>query len=89
MWGFQLWANLPASHKMMEPRYRDVRHDQIPLVTIDGGTAVRVISGEVQGVRGPVQDVVIDPEYLDVTVPAANPIRASSAGWAYRVRLCD
>jgi quercetin 2,3-dioxygenase len=72
MAGFQLWANLPASHKMMEPRYRDIRQDQIPQVTIDGGTAVRVISGEVQGVRGPVQDVVIDPEYLDVRVPAGT-----------------
>src|SRR6058998_4066865 len=25
MWGFQLWANLPARHKMMDPRYREVR----------------------------------------------------------------
>ena len=25
MGGFQLWANLPASHKMMDPRYRDIK----------------------------------------------------------------
>ena len=25
MGGFQLWANLPASQKMMDPRYRDIR----------------------------------------------------------------
>jgi len=30
MWGFQLWANLPASHKMMDPRYRDLKSDQLP-----------------------------------------------------------
>lgn len=70
MWGFQLWANLPASHKMMEPRYRDVKRDQIPEVRLDNSVKIRVISGEVNGVKGPVQDIVIDPEYLDVVVPS-------------------
>jgi quercetin 2,3-dioxygenase len=70
MWGFQLWANLPAAQKMMDPRYRDVRRDQIPEITLRrGGVRVKVISGEVDGIRGPVRDIVIDPEYLDVTVP--------------------
>jgi redox-sensitive bicupin YhaK (pirin superfamily) len=70
MWGFQLWANLPASHKMMDPRYRDVKHHQIPEVRLDNGVSVKVICGEVKGIKGPVQDIVIDPEYLDVAVPA-------------------
>jgi len=69
LWGFQLWANLPASHKMMQPRYRDVQHHQIPEVKVDNGVTVRIICGEVSGIVGPVQDIVIDPEYLDVTVP--------------------
>lgn len=69
MWGFQLWANLPASHKMMEPRYRDVKRREIPEVRLDNDVKIRVICGEVNGVKGPVQDIVIDPEYLDVTVP--------------------
>ena len=69
MGGFQLWANLPASHKMMDPRYRDVKSNQIPQVSFDNGVTVRVISGQVQGTEGPVRDIVIDPEYLDVTVP--------------------
>jgi hypothetical protein len=68
MWGFQLWANLPKSHKMMEPRYRDVKRDQIPEVTLDNGTKVRVICGKVEDVQGPVRDIVIEPEYLDITV---------------------
>lgn len=67
--GFQLWANLPASHKMMPPRYREVKQEHIPGVDLEGGVKVRVISGTVQGVQGPVKDVVIAPEYLDVTVP--------------------
>ena len=72
MGGFQLWANLPASHKMMAPRYRDVAAAQIPAVTTKAGATVRVICGEVQGVRGPVGDIVTDPEYLDVTVPPGS-----------------
>ncbi|NIO03551.1 MAG: pirin family protein [Proteobacteria bacterium] len=70
MWGFQLWANVPALHKMMDPRYQDVRSDQLPEIVLDSGVKIRIICGEVNGVRGPVQSIVIDPEYLDVTVPA-------------------
>ena len=75
MHGFQLWANLPARLKMMDPRYRDVASDQIPDVTLPGGTVIKIICGEVSGVKGPVQDVVIEPEYLDVTVPAGSEFR--------------
>jgi len=70
MGGFQLWANLPAAHKMMPPRYQEVKSSQIPQVNLPGGGVVRVICGEVDGVRGPVQDIVTDPRYLDVSLPA-------------------
>ncbi len=69
MWGFQLWANLPASHKMMDPRYRDVTARTIPEVKLDNGALVRIICGRLKQSRGPVQDIVIDPEYLDITLP--------------------
>jgi redox-sensitive bicupin YhaK (pirin superfamily) len=69
MGGFQLWANLPASQKMMDPRYRDVKRSEIPEVTIEGGAKVKIVCGRVNGVRGPVRDIVTDPEYLDVSVP--------------------
>jgi hypothetical protein len=72
MGGFQLWANLPASHKMMAPRYRDVKSHQIPKVSTGDGVTIRIICGEVAGTQGPVRDIVIDPEYLDVTIPAAT-----------------
>ncbi|MHB8762302.1 MAG: pirin family protein [Coriobacteriia bacterium] len=65
MGGFQLWANLPASRKMMEPRYQGITASEIPVVTAEGAT-VRVICGSVKGVTGPVRDIVIEPEYLDV-----------------------
>jgi quercetin 2,3-dioxygenase len=72
MWGFQLWANLPASDKMMEPRYREVTQDAIPEVKTPDGATVRVICGEVAGARGPVGEIVTDPEFLDVSLPAGT-----------------
>jgi redox-sensitive bicupin YhaK (pirin superfamily) len=72
MWGFQYWANLPADRKMMPPRYRDVPAANIPEVILNSGARVKVVSGVIGGVRGPVQDIVIDPELLDVSVPAGG-----------------
>lgn len=69
MYGFQLWANLPASHKMMEPRYRGILASEIPSVKVSGGATVKVIAGRVDKTRGPVRDIVTDPEYLDVSIP--------------------
>jgi redox-sensitive bicupin YhaK (pirin superfamily) len=70
MHGFQLWANLPRARKMMAPRYRGLTSADIPEVTRESGARIRIIAGEVDGVKGAVADVVIDPEYLDVTLPA-------------------
>jgi len=72
MWGFQLWANLPAAHKMMDPRYRDVKQSQIPEVTLENGVRIKIICGTIADKEGPVRDIVIDPEYLDITVPAST-----------------
>jgi redox-sensitive bicupin YhaK (pirin superfamily) len=69
MYGFQLWANLPASYKMMNPRYRGIVAGEIPSVAISGGAFVKVIAGAINGTIGPVKDIVTDPEYLDVTIP--------------------
>jgi redox-sensitive bicupin YhaK (pirin superfamily) len=68
LWGFQLWVNLPASHKMMDPRYRDVRGADIPEASPAEGVRIGVIAGEVAGERGPVRDIVTDPGYLDVSL---------------------
>ena len=69
MYGFQLWDNLPAANKMTEPRYRGIASSEIPEVRDAGGAAIKVIAGSVGGVVGPVRDVVISPEYLDVNLP--------------------
>jgi quercetin 2,3-dioxygenase len=69
MHGFQLWANLPSSLKMTNPRYQDIPASAIPEVMDDDGTHVRVISGEFWGKKGPVEGVAADPQYLDISVP--------------------
>jgi redox-sensitive bicupin YhaK (pirin superfamily) len=88
--GFQLWANLPRSHKMMPPRYRDVKSATIPEVVLANGVKVKVISGRVGDVTGPVTDIVIDPEYLDVTVPPRSeflhPTRRGHTVFAYVIQ---
>jgi len=69
MHGFQLWANLPSSLKMTEPRYQDVPGAEIPETVDDDGTRVRVVCGEFRGQRGPVDGIAADPRYLDISVP--------------------
>lgn len=68
--GFQLWVNLPARDKMMPPRYQDVPTDTIPELLRADGTRIRVITGTVDGIAGPVTGIVAEPIYLDVSVPA-------------------
>ena len=68
MWGFQLWVNLPAKDKMTTPRYQDIPPQDIPERSLSGGGQVRVIAGEFDGTRGPVQAPSTQPLYLDVTL---------------------
>jgi redox-sensitive bicupin YhaK (pirin superfamily) len=87
LWGYQLWANLPASHKMMDPRYRDVKQIQIPEVELDSGAKVKIICGQINGVAGPVRDIVTDPEYIDVSLPPhtnfVHPVKPGHTLFAY------
>jgi redox-sensitive bicupin YhaK (pirin superfamily) len=86
MWGFQLWVNLPAKDKMIEPRYQEFAPEAIPEATIDGAQ-VRVIAGTVAGVEGPVRGVATDPIYVDVALaPNAAfdvPVPTGHAAFAY------
>jgi redox-sensitive bicupin YhaK (pirin superfamily) len=87
MHGFQLWANLPSSLKMTNPRYQDVQSRDIPEVTDDDGTRVRVICGSFWGQKGPVDGVAADPRYLDVSVPPGRrrtlPVERTRNAFAY------
>jgi redox-sensitive bicupin YhaK (pirin superfamily) len=87
MHGFQLWANLPASLKMTKPRYQDVAAKDVPEVTDDDGTKVRVVCGEFWGQKGPVEGVAADPRYLDISLPPRTrrvlPVESSRHAFAY------
>ncbi len=87
MHGFQLWANLPASLKMTAPRYQDVEGKDVPEVTDDDGTKVRVIIGNFWGKKGPVDGIAADPRYLDVWVPPGQrkrlPVETTRHAFAY------
>jgi redox-sensitive bicupin YhaK (pirin superfamily) len=82
MHGLQLWVNLPAKNKMMGPRYRGILEREVPVVKIPGGE-VRVIAGAYKNVTGPVQELVIDVEYLDVRLKKGMDIsHASKKGYS-------
>ena len=87
MHGFQLWANLPAALKMTSPRYQDVHATDIPEVTEDDGTTVRIVCGSFWGKRGPVDGIAADPIYLDVSVPPGKrrtlPVETTRHAFAY------
>ncbi len=67
--GYAGGHDLPSSQKMMTPRYRGITASQIPEIELDSGVRIKIIAGTVDGTSGPVKDIVINPEYLDCTVP--------------------
>lgn len=86
IFGFQLWVNLPAARKMDPPRYQEVSAGSIPVATREGAM-IRVVAGEVDGVRGPVTEIAANPLYLDVQLePGASfrqPVPAGHTTMAY------
>jgi quercetin 2,3-dioxygenase len=87
MGGFQLWVNLPGSHKMMAPRYQEIPADQIPRVTLSDGISVKVICGTFDGTTGPVRDIMAEPEYFDITLDVdarfSHPVRPGHMAAVY------
>jgi redox-sensitive bicupin YhaK (pirin superfamily) len=90
MEGFQLWVNLPARLKMTRPRYQEIPSSTIPEVKVKNGVKIRVITGRLNGVTGPVTDIAADPTYLDITVPPdtalTQPVARGHAAFAYAFR---
>lgn len=87
MHGFQLWANLPASLKMTAPRYQEMKSRDIPVITEDDGTSVRLVCGSFWGKKGPVEGIAADPTYLDISVPPNRrktlPVETTRHAFAY------
>jgi len=54
----QLWMNLPAKLKMTPPNYQGIQKEEIPLIkSIDGKISTHVISGELNGIKGPAKSI--------------------------------
>ncbi len=87
MRGFQLWVNLPARDKMVDPRYQEFAADRIPETSPAPGVSLKVIAGDVGGVRGPVSQPATDPLYLDVSLEAGaeltQPVATGHNAFAY------
>jgi redox-sensitive bicupin YhaK (pirin superfamily) len=86
IYGFQLWVNLPAAQKMGQPRYQEVISSSIPTIEKDGAT-IRLVTGEMNGRRGPVTEIAASPLYMDVKLAPASrfsyPIPSGHTALAY------
>jgi quercetin 2,3-dioxygenase len=71
MQGFQLWVNLPSKKKMIDPKYRGIEEQQIPMLE-KYGAKIKVIAGKVDGTEGLVRDLAINIEYFDVELEAGK-----------------
>ena len=69
MHGFQLWANLPSSQKLVAPRYQDIKAKNITFLEDDDGSKIKVIVGDYRGKKGPVDGIACEPQYLDIYIP--------------------
>jgi redox-sensitive bicupin YhaK (pirin superfamily) len=85
--GLQLWVNLPAKQKMIAPKYRDVRKEMIPTYSPEDGVTIKVIAGKIEDTTGPVQDLAVKVEFLDIGMAPGKtlrrPIRRGDTAFAY------
>jgi quercetin 2,3-dioxygenase len=78
MQGFQLWVNLPAKKKMVDPKYRGILKEHIPRVQKDG-INIKIIAGKTDEIQGPVRDLAIDIEYFDVELDSGKTFEHKTA----------
>jgi redox-sensitive bicupin YhaK (pirin superfamily) len=87
MGGFQLWVNLPRAHKLMDPRYQEIKSNAVPVLSPRKDISIRVIAGSVNGIDGPVRDIVADPEFLDISLGPdtffTHPVKSGHTALAY------
>jgi quercetin 2,3-dioxygenase len=79
MQGFQLWVNLPAKKKMIDPKYRGIEKNQIPTIQ-KNSQKTKVIAGKFDAIEGPVRDLSIDIEYFDTKLDAGKTFEHQTQG---------
>ena len=83
--GFQLWVNLPAKEKMSAPNYQDIQPDSVPTVQIQNAS-VKVLAGEVDGVKGPVKTTAVAPTFIDIDLKSGQcdiALKSNEAAFLY------
>ncbi|MCW8877431.1 MAG: pirin family protein [Kangiellaceae bacterium] len=71
--GFQLWVNLPAAHKMTEPKYQERNSAEIPVEVYNDSVSVKVIAGETSNkTKGVIENDFIAPVYWDISQQAGS-----------------
>jgi redox-sensitive bicupin YhaK (pirin superfamily) len=70
--GFQLWINLPHTEKMCAQHYEDITADRIAQGELPAGTA-RVISGDVEGLKGPLPKRSTEPTLMTLSLTTDRP----------------
>jgi quercetin 2,3-dioxygenase len=87
MRGFQLWVNLPAAEKMSEPGYQDIKSEAIAELKIGKQSKVRVLAGEINGVKGAVSTQAVKPQFYAMHVAKSEeieiPVNAEHNGFVY------
>ena len=81
--GLQLWVDLPQKLKTCEPRYRDLKAKEIPIIKVDNDrVTIKVISGESHGTES-VQELAYTPVWLfDITIaPGGKVNQPLPVGW--------
>ena len=83
MRGFQLWLNLPAKSKLIDPSYRDFLPAEVPRITLPSGVEAVVIAGQLkaEGIEqaGAVQRPDTEPQLFDLCLPAGSRFRPQLA----------
>ena len=86
---FQLWVNLPSSHKSMDPRYQDRRAADLPTATSDDGLArVVVIAGRALGVEARIETVTPILYQHWTLQPGASVIQPGPSDYNLGVYVC-
>jgi redox-sensitive bicupin YhaK (pirin superfamily) len=87
MKGFQLWVNLPSSHKMCAPRYQDLSPHDIAVKDLEGVGTLKVIAGELFDTKGPVSEIITKPLFIDLDLNAGAeidiPVPAGQSAFLY------
>lgn len=66
---FELWINMPAKNKMDDPLCRNITAEEIPHAHCCAKSLFRIIAGELDSVRGPVNNPLMEPVWFDIFLP--------------------